>query len=119
MRRERLPRARLYVVTGARQSQGDLTSFLDSILDAGVDIVQLREKDAEAGDLLRWSTQFRAAADRHGPLFFVNDLHDLALAAGAACAQPGQHDPPLRWARRTVGEDVLVGASTRAPRLLP
>ncbi|HEX2068674.1 MAG TPA: thiamine phosphate synthase, partial [Actinomycetota bacterium] len=31
-RRERLARARLYVVTGARESRGDLPEFLDAIL---------------------------------------------------------------------------------------
>ena len=114
-RRERLARARLYVVTGARQEQGDLTSFLDSILDAGVDIVQLREKDAEAGDLLRWSAEFRAAADRHGALFVINDRPDLAVAAGADGVHVGQNDLPVSWARRVVGPEVLVGLSTHAP----
>ena len=60
-RRQRLERSRLYVVTDARTGRGDLAGFLDAILDAGADIVQLREKDAEAGDLLRreskWATR--------------------------------------------------------------
>jgi thiamine-phosphate pyrophosphorylase len=115
-RRERLARARLYVVTGARQEQGDLTSFLDSILDAGVDIVQLRDKAAEAGELLRWSAEFRAAADRHGALFVINDRPDLAVAAGADGVHVGQSDLPAGWARRVVGPEVLVGLSTHAPR---
>ena len=59
-RRERLARARLYVVTGAREAEGDLPEFLDAVLEAGADIVQLREKDAEAGDLLRWSRESSA-----------------------------------------------------------
>ncbi|MCJ7832631.1 MAG: thiamine phosphate synthase, partial [Actinobacteria bacterium] len=42
-RRERLAASRLYVVTGAREMQKDLPDFLDAILAAGVDIVQLRE----------------------------------------------------------------------------
>jgi thiamine biosynthesis protein ThiS len=42
-RRRRLAAARLYVVTDARQERGDLAEFLEEILDAGVDVVQLRE----------------------------------------------------------------------------
>jgi len=114
-RRERLARARLYVVTGARQAEDDLIGFLDAVLDAGADIVQLREKDAEAGDLLRWCTAFRAAADRHGALFVVNDRPDLALAAGADGVHLGQNDLPAVWARRVIGPDVLIGLSTHAP----
>ena len=114
-RRERLARARLYVVTGARQAEGDLPEFLDAVLGAGADIVQLREKEAEAGDLLRWSGVFRAAADRHGALFVVNDRPDVALAAGADGVHLGQNDLPATWARRVVGPDLLIGLSTHAP----
>ncbi len=110
-RRDRLARSRLYVVTAARTGRGDLAGFLDAILGAGVDIVQLREKDAEAGDLLRWAEAFRAAADRHGALFTMNDRPDVALAAGADGVHVGQNDLPVGWARRVVGPDAIVGLS--------
>jgi thiamine-phosphate pyrophosphorylase len=113
-RRERLARAFLYVVTGARQTQGDLPAFLAAVLEAGADIVQLREKDAEAGDLLRWSQDFRVAADRYGALFVVNDRPDVAIAAGADGVHLGQNDVPAAWARRVVGADLLVGLSTHS-----
>ncbi len=114
-RRARLRRARLYVVCGARGERGDLREFLDAILRAGVDVVQLREKDAEAGDLLRWAPTFREAADRHGALFFVNDRPDVALAVGADGVHVGQNDLPPGFVRDLVGPDVLIGLSTHAP----
>src|SRR3984957_19350539 len=113
-RRERLERARLYVVTGARQVEGDLPEFLGAVLEAGADIIQLREKDAEAGDILRWSAVFRAAADRHGALFVINDRADLAVASGADGVHLGQKDLPPSWARPVVGPDVVFGLSTRS-----
>ena len=113
-RRERLERARLYVVTGAREEQDDLASFLEAVLAAGADIVQLRDKEAEAGDLLRWSREFRAAADRHDALFVLNDRPDVAVAAGADGVHVGQNDLPAAWARQVVGQEVLVGLSTHS-----
>jgi thiamine-phosphate pyrophosphorylase len=113
-RRERLARARLYVVTGARQEQGDLISFLTTILEAGADVIQLREKDAEGGDVLRWSSDFRAAADRFGALFVINDRADLAVATGADGVHVGQNDLPAAWARRLVGPDMIIGLSTHS-----
>ncbi len=113
-RRERLRQARLYVVTGAREAQGDLAAFLEAVLDAGTDIIQLREKDAEAGDILRWSEVFRAAADRHGALFVINDRADLAVAAGADGVHVGQNDLPPAWARKVVGAEVIIGLSTHS-----
>ncbi len=111
-RRDRLGRSRLYVVTGARAKQGDLAGFLDAILGAGVDVVQLREKEAEAGDLLRWGEVFREAAERHGALFAVNDRPDVAVALGADLLHLGQNDLPVATARGIVGPDALIGLST-------
>ena len=110
--RERLDRARLYVVTDARQGRGDLEEFLDAILTAGTDIIQLREKDAEAGDLLRWGAVFAEAARRHGALFVVNDRPDVALALKADGVHVGQNDLPVGFVRSVVGEEMLIGLST-------
>ena len=111
-RRERLSRARLYVVTGARESHGDLEAFLESILSAGVDIVQLREKEAEAGDLLRWGETFKTAAAEYGALFILNDRPDVAAVLEADGVHVGQNDLAVEAARRFVGPDALIGLST-------
>ena len=110
-RRSRLAAARLYVVTDARLRQGDLPWFLDTILAAGVDVVQLREKHAEGGDLLRWGAVFKESAERHGALFTVNDRPDVALALDADGVHVGQNDLPAAWARRVLGPDAIVGVS--------
>jgi thiamine-phosphate pyrophosphorylase len=111
-RRARLTAARLYVVTDARLDRGDLTEFLDAVLGAGTDIVQLRQKDAEARDLLRWSEVFREAAERHSALFVVNDRPDLALVAGADGVHVGQNDLPVALLRQLVGPELIIGLST-------
>ncbi|MFN2543156.1 MAG: thiamine phosphate synthase [Actinomycetota bacterium] len=111
-RRERLARARLYVVTPGRD---DLDPFLDEILGAGADVVQLRDKQAEAGDLLRSSEIFRRTADRHDALFIVNDLPDVALAAGADGVHLGQNDVPADAARTILGPEAIIGLSCHTP----
>ncbi len=117
-RKERLSQARLYVVTGAREPRGDLSEFLDAILSAGVDIIQLREKDAEAGDLLRWGEIFKGMAAKHAALFIVNDRPDVAAVLEADGVHVGQNDLPVEAARRFVGRDALVGLSTHDPQQL-
>ena len=114
-RRERLDASRLYVVTDAREDKHDLPAFLDAILGAGVDIVQLREKNAEAGDIIRWSRVFRKAADRHGALFTINDRADVAMACEADGLHVGQNDLPCQWARRIVGPETILGLSGHSP----
>ena len=114
-RRRRLRAARLYVVTDARTERGDLPGFLDAILEAGVDVIQLRAKEAEAGDLLEWGSVFREAADRYGALFIVNDRPGVALALEADGVHLGQNDLPPAVARRILGPDGIIGLSTNRP----
>jgi thiamine-phosphate pyrophosphorylase len=114
-RREWLADSRLYVVSDARRERGDLAEFLDSILGAGVDIVQIREKEAEAGELIRWGMVFKDAAEAHGALFIVNDRPDVALALDADGVHLGQDDLPVEVARRILGPDAVIGLSTHSP----
>jgi thiamine-phosphate pyrophosphorylase len=111
-RRTRLSRARMYVVTSAREDRADRGEFLDAVLGAGADLIQLREKDAEARDLLRWGAEFRKATRRHGALFIVNDRPDVALALEADGVHLGQNDLPVEFVRRLVGSDLIIGLST-------
>ena len=113
--RARLADARLYLCTDARRSQGDLPRFLDAVLGAGVDIVQLREKGLEAGEELARLEVFAAACRRHGALLAVNDRADVALAAGADVLHLGQDDLPVAAARRILGPGPLIGRSSHSP----
>ena len=112
--RTRLAAARLYLCTDARTRQGDLPEFLDAVLAAGVDIVQLRNKGMEAAEELEHLTVFADACARHGRLLAVNDRADVAHAAGAGVLHLGQGDLPVPAARAILGDDVLVGRSTHA-----
>ena len=114
-RRRRLAEARLYLCTDARAEQGDLPEFLDAALAGGVDIVQLRQKGLEARQELAYLEVFAEACARHGALLAVNDRADLALASGADVLHLGQDDLTVPWARRILGDDVVIGRSTHSP----
>jgi thiamine-phosphate pyrophosphorylase len=113
--RERLAAARLYLCTDARRERGDLAEFLDAVLGAGVDIVQLREKGLEAGEELALLGVFADACRRHRRLLAVNDRADLALAAGADVLHLGQDDLPVPVARTILGDGPLIGRSSHNP----
>jgi thiamine-phosphate pyrophosphorylase len=112
-RKERLRRARLYLVTGGERR--DLSDFLNLVLSAGVDVVQIREKEAEAADVIRRGEAFREAAERHGAPFIVNDRPDIALALDADGVHLGQNDLPPSVAREILGSDAIIGVSTHSP----
>ncbi len=110
--RTRLADARLYLCTDARTDRGDLAEFADAALTGGVDIVQLRDKALEARHELVALEILAGACLRHGALLAVNDRADVALAAGAQVLHLGQDDLPVSWARRILGDDVVIGRST-------
>jgi thiamine-phosphate pyrophosphorylase len=109
-RRERLARARLSLVCDRRPER-----FLRAALAGGVDVLQLRDKDASDDELLAAAPVFRRAADDAGALFVVNDRPDLARAADADGVHIGQDDGPVAAARAVVGADRIVGRSTHSP----
>jgi thiamine-phosphate pyrophosphorylase len=110
-----LIRARLYLCTDSRSLQGDLETFLDAVLAAGVDVVQLREKGLEAAHELELLDVVHRAALRHGRLMAVNDRADVAAVAGADVLHLGQRDLTPAAARTLVGPRPLIGRSTHTP----
>lgn len=113
-RSEALARARLYLCTDSRRERGDLAEFCDAVLAAGVDIIQLREKNLEAAEELEALAVLADACHRHRRLLAVNDRADLAVAAGADVLHLGQRDLAPATARRIVGPDVLIGLSSHS-----
>lgn len=111
-RRERLLRSRLYFVTDV---QPGLEELLRAALGGGVDMVQLRDKQASDTQLVEAAAVFRRACDEHDALFWLNDRPDLVSACGADGVHVGQDDMPPAEARRRAGPDVLVGLSTHSP----
>ena len=113
--RSRLNDARLYLCTDSRRDRGDLAEFADAVLTGGVDILQLREKGAEAADELAALEILADACASHGALLAVNDRADIALAAGADILHLGQEDIPVSVARRILGDRIVIGRSTHSP----
>jgi thiamine-phosphate pyrophosphorylase len=109
-RHERLRSARLYLVCDERPDD-----FLAAVLGAGVDIVQLRMKDAGDPEIVAAGRRFARIASEHGALFIVNDRPDLVAETGADGVHVGQDDLDVIVAREVVGPDRIVGLSTHTP----
>jgi thiamine-phosphate pyrophosphorylase len=105
-----LDAARLYFICDSAHLDA-----LEPALRGGVDVFQLRDKDASDDELLRAAQRARSLCDRHGALFVLNDRPDLAVAAGAHGVHLGQDDMALEQARAIVGPDMLIGRSTHTP----
>jgi thiamine-phosphate pyrophosphorylase len=100
---------RLYLCTPDRP---DLARFVAECIAGGVDVVQLREKDLEARQLITRARIVAEVCSEQGVPFVLNDRPDLALETGADGVHLGQDDAPVSLARRILGRDAIVGLST-------
>jgi len=114
-RRARLQDARLYLVCDLRPGGRALAEVLASALDGGVDIVQLRDKDASAQELIAAAKIARRLCDEAGALLIINDRPELVRSADADGCHVGQDDMEPAAARERAGADALVGQSTHFP----
>jgi thiamine-phosphate pyrophosphorylase len=118
-RRARLGAARLYLVCGALADRSagerELPDLLRAAVAGGVEIVQLREKRLEDGELVAVADTARALCERLGALLIVNDRPSVAIEAGADGVHVGQEDMGVAEVRELVGPDMLIGLSTHTP----
>lgn len=104
--------ADLYVVITEQFCAGRSSlDVLDAVLEAGVRLVQLREKDIEGCELYERALMFRERTREAGAVLIVNDRVDVALAVDADGVHLGQSDLPIEAARR-IAPDLIVGASS-------
>ena len=87
-----------------------LLKTAEEAIASGVDIIQLRDKTASAGNMIQVAQQIARLAKGKIP-FIVNDRVDVALAVGADGVHLGQEDLPLRQARQMMGEEAIIGIS--------
>lgn len=83
-------------------------------VEAGVGLVQLREKDLPARELLELGRSLLGPVRARGAALVVNDRLDVALALGADGVHLGGGSLPVDEARRVVGNRMLVGASVHS-----
>jgi thiamine-phosphate pyrophosphorylase len=97
-----------------RQAIGGVAPVLDAIarnIAAGVDWIQIREKDLPARDLLDLARRALALANTTGTKILVNTRVDVALAAGAAGVHlPAGSMAPRIW-RAITPPGFLMGVS--------
>ncbi len=73
----------LYAITDRRRQQSDLLEHLSRLLRAGLDLLQIREKDLPARQLFQLTEAILKLPNPSATRILVNGRVDVALAAGA------------------------------------
>ena len=106
-----LRKRRLYLCVGWRD---DMAEFLTSVVRAGVDVVQLREKVLPLDAQREMALLMAPVCQEFGVPFIVNDSPNLALAVGADGVHVGQNDVSVTTCRDILGPDAIIGLSTHS-----
>jgi thiamine-phosphate pyrophosphorylase len=96
-----------------RCGESPLEAVVDEAIKGGVNLVQLREKDLPAGELLALTTRVREVT-RGRAVLIINDRLDVALAAGADGVHLPESGLPVAIARWLLGQHVLIGRSVHS-----
>ena len=102
----------LYLVTDRALSLGRSNlEVIQSAVEGGVTLVQLREKEATTREFYEEGLKIGAYLKARDIPLIINDRIDLALALDAAGVHLGQEDMPIDVARKLLGPRKIIGAS--------
>jgi thiamine-phosphate pyrophosphorylase len=104
----------LYAILDPALSAVPLPDLAEKLADAGVRLVQLRDKHASARKIYSDSQQLIARVAPRGVRVIVNDRPDIAAIVGAGGVHVGQGDLPVEEARKICGPSCWVGVSTHS-----
>lgn len=107
----------IYLITDRHQTyrKRPLLETIEELLQAGVRMIQLREKDLSAAELFPLAKELRALTHRYQSLLLINDRVDIAQAVNADGVHLGHHSLPIEVVRQSLGAKFLIGASTHSP----
>lgn len=100
-----------YITDRKSLAPQSLLPHLEAVVKAGVDLIQLREKDLATPGLVELANAAVAAASKSETRIVINDRLDIAMAVGAHGVHLGGQSMPPEVIRRNAGNDFLIGAS--------
>ncbi len=105
---------KLYLVTDSTGlSEKAFLTKVRNALEGGVTLIQLREKNKTTREYMELATRAHDITKEFGVPLIIDDRIDVAMAIGAEGVHLGQSDMPIDIARKIVGDDMIIGATTK------
>lgn len=105
----------LYVIADATCiGEQDIISKTKEVLDAGVKIIQYRDKENSFSKQSEVAEKLRILTQDYDCIFIINDEVEIAKACDADGVHLGKHDGSITDARKILGPSKIIGASCYA-----
>ena len=104
----------MYFITDSlNYSEEEFLSRVEQALEGGVTLLQLREKDKTTREYIELAKKVHELTKKYDVPLIIDDRVDVALAINAEGVHVGQSDMPVSMARKLMGDDKIVGATTK------
>ena len=104
----------LYFITDSTNyTEEEFLFRVEQALMGGVTLMQLREKDKTTREYIELAQKVHNITRKYNVPLIIDDRVDVALAIDAEGVHVGQSDMPVKIARKLMGENKIVGATTK------
>ena len=105
---------KLYFITDSTNYNEEEFLFrVEEALKGGATLLQLREKEKTTREYIDLAEKVHSITKKYNVPLIIDDRVDVALAIDAEGVHVGQSDMPVCIARKLMGEDKIVGATTK------
>ena len=105
---------RLYFITDSTGfSEEEFLRRTEEALKGGATILQLREKYKTTREYISLAKKIHTLTKKYNVPLIIDDRVDVALAMGAEGVHLGQSDMPIDVARKILGDNFIIGATTK------
>lgn len=104
----------LYFITDSTGfSEEEFLGRIESALSGGVKLLQVREKNKSTREYIDIVLKVHKLTQKYNVPLIVDDRVDVVLATDVEGVHLGQSDMRIDTARRILGEDKIIGATTK------
>ena len=102
-----------FITDSSNYSEEEFLHRVEQALVGGVTLLQLREKDKTTREYIDLANKVHALTKKYNVPLIIDDRVDVALAIDAEGVHVGQSDMPVSMARELMGNNKIVGATTK------
>lgn len=104
----------LYLVTDSTGfEENEFLNKIEEACKSGITLLQLREKEKAGREFLSLAFKVKEITDKYNVPLIINDRIDIAMAVDSAGVHLGQSDINVKYARRLLGNNKIIGATTK------
>ena len=102
-----------FITDSTNYSEEEFLYRVEQALMGGITLLQLREKDKTTREYIDLANKVHTLTKKYNVPLIIDDRVDVALAIDAEGVHVGQSDMPVSTARKLMGDDKIVGATTK------